>query len=106
MPRSYSREFRGRAVRLVEDRVREGLMESQTQAILDTAVKLGVARETLRRWVVQSRVDFGTRPGLTTSESEEIRRLRKENAELKRANEILKLASASFASELDPQRQK
>lgn len=52
MPRSYSREFRDRAVRLVEDRVREGSMESQTQAILDTAVKLGVARETLRRWAV------------------------------------------------------
>lgn len=52
MPRSYSREFRDRAVRFVEDRVREGSMESQTQAILDTAVKLGVAREALRRWVV------------------------------------------------------
>ena len=51
-------------------------------------------------------MDFGTRPALTTSESEKIRRLRKENAELKRANEILKLASALFASELDPQRQK
>ena len=67
---------------------------------------LGVGHpETVRGWVRQSEVDGGARPGVTTEESEELKRLRRENAELKRANAILKSASIFFAAELDrPQR--
>ncbi|WP_442638289.1 transposase [Rhodococcus zopfii] len=63
---------------------------------------LGVTTaETLRKWVRQAQVDDGSRDGVTTTESEELRRLRHENAELKRANAILKAASVFFAAELD-----
>jgi transposase len=75
---------------------------SDWPAICAVADKLGVGTaETLRKWVRQAEVDAGTRPGVTTEESAEIRRLRRENAELRRANEILKAASAFFAAELD-----
>lgn len=102
MPRNYPREFQDRAVRLVEDRLRVDPGASETSVIADTAMKLGTSRESLRRWVVQSRVDSGTCPGVSTSQSEEIRRLRKENAQLRRTNEILKVASAVFASDPAP----
>jgi transposase len=62
---------------------------------------LGVSRETLRRWVVQAQVDGGIRPGVTTAEAEEIRRLKAEVKRLREANEILKAASIFFAGELD-----
>lgn len=67
---------------------------------------LGVGHaETVRTWVRQSEIDDGARPGVTTEESAELKRLRQENAELKRANAILKAASAFFAAEIDrPQR--
>jgi transposase len=65
------------------------------------AVKLGVSAETVRKWVRWAEVDVGTRPGVTSEESAELKRLRRENAELRRANEILKSASAFFAAELD-----
>jgi transposase len=65
------------------------------------AVKLGVSAETVRKWVRRAEVDVGTRPGVTSEESAELKRLRRENAELRRANEILKSASAFFAAELD-----
>jgi len=75
---------------------------SDWPAICAVAEKLGIGTaETLRKWVRQAEVDAGTRPGVTTEESAEIRRLRRENAELRRANEILKAASAFFAAELD-----
>ena len=57
--------------------------------------------EALRRWRRQAEVDQGTRPGVSSEEHAEIRRLKRENAELRRANEILKAASAFFAAELD-----
>lgn len=60
-----------------------------------------VLRQSVRRWVRQSEVDHGQRPGKTTQELAEIRELKRENAELRRANEILKSASAFFAAELD-----
>jgi len=70
-------------------------------AIESVARKLGASPETLRKWVRQSQVDAGQRPGVSSDESSELRRLRRENAELRRANEILKTASAFFAAELD-----
>src|SRR6266508_2374614 len=70
-------------------------------AITAVAAKPGVGTaETLRKWMRQAQVDAGTRTGVSTEESAELRRLRRENAELKRANEILKAASAFFAAEL------
>jgi transposase len=66
------------------------------------AQKLGIGTtETLRKWVRQDQIDAGTRLGTTTEESAELKRLKKENAELKRANEILKAAASFFAAELD-----
>jgi transposase len=66
------------------------------------ARKLGIgSAETLRKWVRQAQVDTGQRPGVTTEESEQVKALKRENAELRRANEILKSASAFFAAELD-----
>ena len=101
MPWKYSREFRDCAVGLVFDWLREDSGVSRWAVISDIGLKLGVSRESLRRWAVQAEIDQGERPGVTREESAEIRRLRKENAELKRTNEILKLASAFFAKELD-----
>jgi|SRR6516164_3897030 len=72
--------------------------------IAQVAHDLGVHPETLRRRVRQAEVDSGKREGLTTEEREEIRKLRRENFELRRANEILKSASLFFARELDPDR--
>ena len=63
---------------------------------------LGIATaETLRKWVRQDQIDQGSRPGLSSEESAEIKRLKRENAELRRANAILKAASVFFAAELD-----
>ncbi len=87
-------------------RLRDDPSLSVTAALSDTALKLGVARESLRRWRTQDRIDSGPQVGITSEEHAEIRRLRKENKELRRTNEILKLASAFFASELDPRAKK
>ena len=97
MPWKYSQEFRDCAVGLVFDWLRDGSGVSRWAIISDTGLKLGVSRESLRRWVNQAEIDQGERSGVTREESAEIRRLRKENAELRRTNEILKLASAFFA---------
>jgi len=96
----YPAELRQRAVRMVaEVRPNYG---SQYAAITAVAAKLGIrTAETLRSWVRQAEVNAGTRVGVTTEEAVEIKRLRRENAELRRANEILKAASAFFAAELD-----
>jgi transposase len=96
----YSPELRERAVRMVFEHAPE--YPSQWGAIRSVAEKIGCPVEVLRRWVRQAERDAGTRAGLTTSEREELRRLQRENFELKRANEILKKASAYFAqAELD-----
>lgn len=96
----FSPEVRERAVRLVTEQ--EGEHESQWAAIKSVAGKIGCSAETLRSWVRQTERDQGKRPGLTTSEQERLKELEKENRELKRANEILRLASAYFAkAELD-----
>ena len=65
---------------------------------------MGVHKETLRIWVRRAQVDAGQRPGLTSEERERLRQLERENKELRRANEILKSASAFFAAELDGRR--
>ena len=73
---------------------------SEWAAIGAVASKLGIgSAETLRKWIRQAEVDGGTRPGVTSEESAEIRRLKREVAELRRANEILKAASIFFAAE-------
>jgi transposase len=96
----YPAELRTRAVRMVAE-VRPNY-ESDYAAITAVAAKLGIGTpETLRKWVRRAEIDAGQRPGVTTDESAEIKRLRRENAELRRANEILKAASAFFAAELD-----
>ena len=96
----YSREFREHAVGLVFEQVEQ--YSSQWEAICSVAAKLNVSGETVRKWVRQVEVDAGTRPGASSAESAELKRLRREVAELRRANEILKAASAFFARELDP----
>ena len=73
---------------------------SQWAAIRSVSEKLGIRSESLRRWVRQAERDDGKRPGLTTTEREELKRLQRENVELKRANEILRKASAFFAQAL------
>ena len=99
-PSKYSPELRERAVRMVFDHTHEH--PSQWATIRSVGEKLGIATEALRRWVRQAERDTGKRPGLTTTEREELKRLQRENFELKRANEILKKAAAFFAqAELD-----
>ena len=96
----YPTEVRERAVRLVREH--EGEYPSQWAAIPAIATKCGMTPETLRQWVRTAEVDRGQRPGLTTDERERLQVLERENRELRRANEILKAASACFARELDP----
>ena len=75
---------------------------NETAALQAVADKLGIgSRETLRNWVKQQEIDAGQRPGTTTEESAQLKALKKENAELKRANEILKAAASFVAAELD-----
>ena len=99
MPAKYDKSFRDRAVRMVLDRLNDDQSLSQSAVIKEVAPRLGIANETLRRWVNQEQVDTGQRPGVTTEESVEVRRFKWEIAELRRANEILKTASAFFAAE-------
>jgi transposase len=97
----YPREIRERAVRMVLEHQQD--YDSQWEAICSVAEKLGPTAETVRKWVRRAEIDGGVRPGVSSAEAERIRQLERENRELRRANEILKAASAFFARELDPQ---
>jgi transposase len=96
----FPAEMRERAVRLVFEQQEKH--DSQWATIVSIAEKMGCTPETLRKWVRQTERDTGHRPGLTTSERERMKELEREVRELKRANEILRKASAYFAqAELD-----
>ena len=100
-PRKYDEETRARAVRMYTDRLREH-QESKLEARRKVGAMLDIKAATLRNWVERQEIDTGRRAGVSSEESAEVRSLRKENAELRRANEILKTASAFFAqAELD-----
>ena len=96
----FSPEVRERAVRMVQEH--RGEYPSLWAAIESIAPKIGCVAQTLLDWVKQAEVDGGARGGTTTAEQDRVRALERENKELRRANEILKLASAFFAqAELD-----
>ena len=99
-PKTYSPEVRERAVRMVFDHAPE--YPSQWACIQSIAEKIGCSGETLRNWVRQAERDQGKRAGLSSNERARLKELERENRELKRANEILRKASAYFAAaELD-----
>jgi transposase-like protein len=96
----FSREVRERAVRLVQEH--RGEYPSLWAAVESIASKIGCVPQTLLTWVKRQEVDSGVRDGVTTAEKQRVKELERENKELRRANEILKLASAFFAqAELD-----
>ena len=96
----YSPEVKERAVRMVFDHQRE--YPSQWQAVVSIATKIGCTSETLRKWVRRAEIDSRRRDGVTSEERDRIKELERENRELRRANEILRKASAYFAqAELD-----
>lgn len=96
----FSPEVRERAVRLVQEH--RGDYPSLWAAVESIAPKIGCVPQTLLDWVKRAEVDSGRREGLTTSERDRLKQLERENKELRRANEILKTASAFFAqAELD-----
>jgi transposase-like protein len=96
----FSPEMRERAVRMVQEHRSEH--PSQWAAIESIAAKVGCVPQTLHTWVKQNEIDAGQRDGLSTAEAQRIKELERENRELRKANEILKLASAFFAqAELD-----
>jgi transposase len=98
-PSKFAPEFKARAIDLYRS--------SEGRTIADVARELGIGTETFRKWVRQDEADRGERDDrLTSKDAEELKRLRKENAELKRTNEILRLASAFFAQEADPTRRR
>ncbi len=99
-PTRFAPEVRERAVRMVLEH--QGNHESQWATIASIAEKIGCSPETLRKWVRQGERDQGSRPGLTSAERERLKDVERENRELRRANEILRKASAYFAqAELD-----
>jgi|SRR5215467_10393701 len=96
----YPPELKERAVRMVDEAIKES--GQRHGVVTRIAVQLGLGSETLRGWVKQAEIDRGERPGPTTDDKQRIAELERENRELRRANEILKTASAFFARELDP----
>ncbi len=102
-PRKYGEELKERATRMAVEARRDP--ESSRGAVKRIADQLGVHPEALRNWVRQAEIDGGVRAGTTTEDADRIAQLERENRELRRANTILKQASAFFAAEIDrPQR--
>ena len=96
----YSSEVKERVVRLVAEHQHE--YESQWAAVVSVWEKIGCTAETLRKWILRSEQDQGLRPGTSSQERERVKALEREVRELRRANEILRKASAFFAqAELD-----
>jgi transposase-like protein len=99
-PRKYPDELRERAIRLVLD-AKAGPANAGRNVYRRTGERLGINPETLRGWVKQAEIDAGDRPGTTTDQTSRLAELEREVRELRRANAILKSASAFFAAELD-----
>ena len=99
MLRQSPPEFRQCALRMIEESMPEH--ETEYSAIRHVGAKLGVGPETLRKWRRRAEIDAGVRLAVTSEENSELKRLKRENAELRRANEIPRTASAFFAAELD-----
>ena len=97
--RRYPPELRERAIRMVQESFDRG--DQRQGVVTRIARQLGIGPESLRKWVHQAEIDRGQRPGTTTEEARRIAELERENRELRRANEILRSASAFFAAELD-----
>ena len=98
--KKFSPEVRERSVRMVEER--RGEYPALWAAVESIAPKIGCVPQTLLSWVQRHEIDTGVRDGVTTAEAQRIKELEREVKELRRANEILKLASAFFAqAELD-----
>jgi len=99
--RKYDDETRARAVRMYTDRLRDH-RESKLESRRKVGSMLDINQATLRNWIEREEIDTGARPGVTSEESAELKALRREVSELRRANDILKTASAFFAqAELD-----
>src|SRR5690625_4117169 len=98
MALKYDNETRERVFRLFLERRQEAPERDESASFRRLHELGGIPVDTMRGWVRRARIDSGVKTGVTTAENEEIKRLRKENAELKRANEILKTASAFFAA--------
>jgi transposase-like protein len=99
MPRRIDTAVKERALRMFADH--RGDYASDTALAEAVAKKVGVGRETARRWLVQADINAGTRPGVTSDEQAEIKKLKAENRRLREDNEILRQASIFFAGELD-----
>lgn len=102
MPKQYPKQVRDRAVRMVRDHLEE--YDTPYLACKAIAPRVGVAVESLRRWVAQAAVDAGEQPGTTSVDKARIKELEREVRDLKEANEILQSASVFFAGQLDPRR--
>ena len=100
MPKKIDDELKARAVRLVQDH--QGEYSSLTAAAAVVAKQLGVGKESVRRWVLQSQIDGGQRAGASSVELAEIKALKAKVRRLEDDNAILKSATAFFAGELDP----
>ena len=101
-PRKYPQELRERSVRLVLEAREQDPSLSLNAAVVRIGERVGVNKDTLRGWCKQAEIDTGRRAGTTTTDAAELKALRQEVKELKRANEILLAASSFFARELDP----
>lgn len=100
MPKKIDAELKARAVRLVLEH--RGEYPTTTAAVLAVSKQVGVGKESLRRWANQADVDTGARPGVTSEENEEIKKLKAENRRLREDVAILKAATSFFVGELDP----